>query len=111
MRYMNEYAIDNALTRYSTFADDPEFGTPNRFRLAETVANLAAWADLKSDGWHAWPKPAQAAQKAMALIDPGTYAEMLAHETDATDAETTAALRPIKAFLTRQGVSHEGIVR
>ena len=98
MTYMNDYNIETALVRIS--ADD----MPNRFRLAETVANLAAWANNNSDGWAFWPKPARAAGKAMALIESRIY------DTDATDAETTAALTPIKAFLTRQGVSHEGIV-
>lgn len=107
MSFMNDYEIDLALRRFSS----SNATTPNRFRLAETVANLAVWADNNSDGWAYWPKPSLAASRAMRLIWSTTNAENQAQEeTDATDAETTAALRPIKAFLTRQGVEHAGIV-
>ena len=107
MSFMNDYEIDLALRRFN----GNNAPTPNRFRLAETVANLASWADNNSDGWAYWPKPGRAASKATALIASTTFTENEAQETtDATDAETTAALRPIKAFLTRQGVPHEGIV-
>lgn len=103
---MNDYDIEMALSRFSTG------DTPNRFRIAETVANLAVWADLNSDGWMSWPKPRAAARKAMAFIESTTSAQNHMQESlDATDAQTTAALAPIKAFLTRQGASHEGIVR
>lgn len=101
MRYMNDYDIHTALHQWN-WGD-----TPNRFRLAQTVANLAEWADSNSDGWHSWPKPARAANKAMELLS--AIPDSLPY-TDATDAETKAALSPIKAFLTRQGVSHEGII-
>lgn len=98
---MNDYDIHFALAHWS-WGD-----TPNRMRLAETVANLAAWADLNSDGWAHWPKPARAAAKAMELL---SDQQRSIPYTDATDAETAAALRPIKAFLTRQNAAHDGII-
>lgn len=106
MSFMNDYEIDLALCRFSSAP------TPNRFRLAETVANLASWADNNSDGWAYWPKPARAASRAIRLIESTTWDNNQVQEAiDATDAETMAALTPIKAFLTRQGVAHEGIVQ
>jgi hypothetical protein len=104
MHFMNDYDIEIAQHRFS------EADTPNREKVADAVAKLAEWADNNSDGWHSWPKPCRAASKALDLIDPRTYADIEAfEETDATDAEVTAAFRPIKAFLTRQGVAHSEI--
>ena len=104
MHFMNDYDIEIAQHRFSAGA------TPNREKVADVVAKLAEWADDNSDGWAYWPKPARAADKAMDLIDPRTYAEIETFEaTDATDAEVKAAFRPIKAFLTRNGVDHSEI--
>lgn len=101
MLYMNDYDLSRALHRFNT--DD----TPNRYRVARVVDNLRRWANANSDGWAYWPKPCRAAASAMRLIESRTNAENDRQEaTDATDAEVTAALRPIKAFLTRQGVDH-----
>lgn len=104
MRFMNEWDIENAVLRH-----DPG-EVPNRAHLAATVDALRGWANQNSDGWHMWPKPARAAARAMALIDGITLAERDAQLTDATDAETKAALSPIKAFLTRQGVAHDTVI-
>ena len=103
MRYMNDFDLERA-RRIAT-----RDGRTNRLRLVQTVDALRRWANDNSDGWAYWPKPARAAAKAMELIEgDGTNA---AHDRpDATDAEVTAALRPIKAFLTRQGVGHAAII-
>lgn len=101
MRYMNDWDIDQARRRYR--------GQPNRLRVIKTVDNLRRWANANSDGWAYWPKPCRAAARAIELITgDGTYAAF--SRPDATDAEVTAALRPIKAFLTRQGVDHADII-
>lgn len=99
MRFMNEYDIETALYRFHGPA------TPNRAKIAGVIDRLADWTNSHSDGWHSWPKPARAAAKAMALVDPVTGADV-EHFTrvDATDAEVRAAITPIKAFLTRQNV-------
>lgn len=105
MRFMNEYDIENALRTYGSEISGGE-ATPNRAHLAAVVARLARWADRNSDGWAYWPKPCRAALKAIELIDARTWQErsdFLAK--DATDLEVTIALRPIKSFLTRHGVS------
>lgn len=105
MNFMNEYDLGTAIQRF----DAAE--TMNRLHVARTVSRLAMWANRNSDGWAYWPKPVRAAAKAMALIESRTYAENeRQEEVDATDAEVTKALAPIKAFLTRQGVAHEDVL-
>ena len=105
MRYMNEWDIESAVQRY-----DPAI-VPNRAYLAAVVSALRDWTNQNSDGWPYWPKPARAADRAMALIESTTTPEnMRREEQDATDAEVAAALRPIKALLTRQGVRHEAVI-
>ena len=97
MAYMNDYDITCARSRFGRGA------TPNRLALALVVDNLREWADDHSDGWAYWPKPAQAAAKATALIESRTFAENVTQEAeDITDETMHAAVRPIKAFLTRQ---------
>lgn len=102
MRYMNDYDLDCARSRFTAAS------TPNRLALVMVVDNLRHWADQVSDGWAYWPKPARAADKAMSLIESRTWAENEAQEdNDITDAEMHAAVRPIKALLTRQKVRPE----
>ena len=104
MRYMNTWDLDAAANRY-----DPEI-VPNRARLTGVVTLLADWANCNSDGWAYWPKPCRSAAKAIALIESTAYPEYDRRQReDATDAETKAALVPIKAFLTRQGIDHAAV--
>jgi hypothetical protein len=101
MRYMNDWDLAQARRRFHPSA------VPNRAHLVEVVEALREWANANSDGWAYWPKPCRAASKAMALIESTAYPEYQRREDeDATGAETKAALVPIKAFLTRQGVPH-----
>jgi hypothetical protein len=96
---MNEDDIDEAVRRY-------EPGS-NRAYLTAVVSALRDWTNGNSDGWAYWSKPYRAANRAMALIESTTWEETMRREQeDATDAEVAAALRPIKAFLTREGVPH-----
>lgn len=102
MRFMNEYDLAHAIQRFDAA------GATNRLRIARVVDRLRQWADETSDGWAFWPKPARAANRAMALIESTTNAENeRQEEVDATDAETELALRQIKTFLTRQGVDND----
>ena len=72
------------------------------------VDNLREWADnySRSDGWAYWPGPRRAADKA---IDPDRLPtnarERRQERNDITEAEMLAAVRPIKAFLTKHKVS------
>jgi hypothetical protein len=100
MKYMNDYDLQRARVTYIPGV------TPNRHRVTYVVSRLAIWADANSDGWCYWPKPCRAAAKAIALIDSETNAiNDHKRQVDATDAEVKGAISPIKAFLTRQGVS------
>lgn len=99
MRFMNESDIDDAL--YQTEMQR----LPNLHQGAEVLAHLRDWANMNSDGWHSWPKPARAADKLMALIE---GAELFrGRRQDVTAAQLKATLSPIKAFLTRAKVSDE----
>lgn len=99
MKHMNDSDLDYAVRRFASAAK------PNRLALALVVRNLAEWADQNSDGWAYWTKPRQSAQRAIALVESTTWSANAEQEDhDLTDAETLAAVRPIKAFLTRQKV-------
>lgn len=96
MKFMNEYELEESYERFRTSGD-----RPRRQALALVLIRLAEWTDSHSDGWAYWPKPARAAAKVMDLLDWRTQLE------DCTEAEAVAALKPVKAFLTRQGVKLE----
>lgn len=96
MKYMNDYDIAQARSRYGRGE------TPNRLALVLVIDNLAEWTNRHSDGWAYWPKSCRSAAKAIELVESTAYPEYerRQHE-DITDAEMQAAVRPIKAFLTR----------
>ena len=95
--FMNDFDIMRA--RRSCLSLD----WPNRAKLVEVVDRLREWADDNSDGWSSWPKPSRAASKAVDVIQ-GDRSNAAFDRPDASDYEVAAALVPIKAFLTRQGV-------
>lgn len=101
MRFMNEYDIECAKRLY---ASHPVLGPATR-----TLGNLEDWTNYNSDGWAYWPKPARAAARLMELIerDGTSRYEYDTWREDATAAEYRAALRPIKAFRTRQKATFE----
>lgn len=96
MKYMNDYDLASARSRYGRGE------TPNRLALVLVVDNLREQTNLVSDGWAYWAPPCRSAAKAIALIESTAYPEYerRQHE-DITDAEMKAAIRPIKSFLTR----------
>ena len=96
MNYMNDYDLDSARARYGRGQ------TPNRLALVMVVDNLREWANDHSDGWAYWPKPCRAAEQAITLIESTAYPEYERRQNeDITEAEMLAAVKPIKAFLTR----------
>lgn len=103
MLFMNEWDIEDAQRR---FRPDE---TPNLAAGARTLAALADWTNHNSDGWCYWPKPVRAAKSLMTLLQaagrPGSRWSDPIEDISATDLKK--ALSPIKAFLTRQGVSHD----
>jgi hypothetical protein len=96
MRYMNEWEIEEAVDR---FAGQPILGP-----ATVTLQNLQRWTNSHSDGWAYWPKPCRAAAKLQELIE---EAHPFRGAKQPTEAEYKAALRPIKAFRTRQGAEFE----
>ncbi len=94
--WMNEYEINDAADRWH---DHPILGP-----ATDTLACLMEWTNSHSDGWPYWQKPAKASAKLMELLmGDGTqfYREQL--EGSINVKEYRQALRPIKAFRTRQG--------
>lgn len=101
-RYMNDYDLYFARQRFTRAT------CPNRLALAIVVDNLREWADTVSDGWAYWQKPKRAADKAMSLIESTTNAANDEQERhDVSDEEMLAAVRPIKAFLTRMSKQND----
>lgn len=103
--WMNEMDIEMALRKF----DNDE--TPNLGRAAGILHRLMEWTNDNSDGWPYWKKPANAADTLMMVL---THAQTSYYEGtrggDITDAELKATLRPVKSFLTRQGVAHAEII-
>ena len=100
MRYMNRWDIDRA---NETFKDHPVLGP-----ACQTVRNLADWTDANSDGWAYWPKPCRAAKRLINLIErDGTWEARYGSRDDATVEEYRAALKPVKAFRTRQAADFQ----
>lgn len=97
--WMNEWEIDNAVERWW---DHPVLGPAVR-----TLNALRETTNANSDGWHIWPKPANAAGQLMCLIQDhekwertkDTQRPVLGIE--ATPERLRAALKPVKAFRTR----------
>jgi len=92
MRFMNRWEVEEAADRH---ADDPILGP-----ATQTLRNLMEWTDRNSDGWAYWPKPVRAAARLIELIEKSHPYHWPREEV--TLAEYKAALRPIKAFRTRQ---------
>jgi hypothetical protein len=90
--FMNDYDLEQARRRFTGQA------MPNRLALVMVVDNLREWTNDNSDGWGYWSKPMYAAGAAMRLIDSSTFRVT----EDITEDEMRTAVRPIKAFLTRQ---------
>lgn len=97
MRFMNEWDIDQAEQLH---AAHPILGPAVR-----TLRNLVDWTNSNSDGWAYWPKPCRAAEKLQELIE--AHHPYRRNETDATEAEYKAALRPIKSFRTRHAATFD----
>jgi len=95
MRFMNTWDIQEASWRYRAH---PVLGPATL-----TLGYLEEWTNRNSDGWHIWPKPCRAAAKLMELIEGDGTWEARENLERATPEAYKAALRPIKAFRTRQG--------
>ena len=107
MLFMNQWDIEVALTAFLDPRGVTEGETPNLAQLAAVVNNLSDWANDNSDGWAHWPKPCRAAKRAQEILTEALRKRGYRQDVeDITVADLKAACRPIKAFLTRQGVDH-----
>jgi hypothetical protein len=95
MHFMNEWEVLDAVQRYH---DHPILGPASL-----TLSHLMGWTNRNSDGWAYWPKPVRAAAKLIEILDRSPWGE----DPEPTEAEYKAALRPVKAFRTRQGADFE----
>lgn len=98
MMFMNGWSIEDAADRWK---NHPTLGP-----ATVTLRNLRDCADRNSDGWAYWPKPARAAARLMELIQgDGTWEAHHGRRPEVTAAHVQAAYRPVRAFLTRSGLT------
>lgn len=102
MLFMNDYDIHRAAR---VLQNDPAGSEAVR-----QVAILKEWADSNSDGWAYWPKPVNAAKSLIQLINSAVndfYRGVDREDVGIDPCDLKAALRPIKAFRTRQGADFQ----
>jgi hypothetical protein len=104
MLFLNEYEVQDALRRV-----DPN-SQPHLAEAVIALANLVEWTNSNSDGWAYWPLPCRAAKNLQALIQEAQRAYLRGTSSDTTAEQVKKALVPVKAFLTRRGVSHDVLV-
>lgn len=112
MTWLNEHDVRDAVHYIEhPWRDEPE--RPNLKRAVYTLEALVDWTNSNSDGWHSWPKPGRAANKLQNIIENSVLSHQgrTGYASDISEAELKRALTPIKAFLTRQGVKHEEVIR
>jgi hypothetical protein len=99
---MNRWDVEDALRHYT---ERPFNNTvqPNAVTAAIALAGLMEWTDDNSDGWPYWTKPSNAAKRLQEYLSGWRKRYVDGDDADLSDAELTAMLRPVKAFLTRQG--------
>jgi hypothetical protein len=106
--WMNEHEVEEAVDLF----DSARSATPNLAAGASVLDALVAWTnDGRSDGWPYWRAPARAAKALMELLGAHTYAARFGYYQgtaktleDVSAADLNRALRPVKSFLTKQGV-------
>jgi hypothetical protein len=91
--WMNQVEIEIAASR--------RHACPNARKAAHLLKRLVEAVNAQSDGWPYWKAPSQAASRLMALLK---TVGNLWYDTRGTisDADLAAAVRPIKAMVTRQ---------
>lgn len=100
MTWMNKWDVEDALHFYVVRSDV----FPNARKASIVLARLMDWTDENSDGWAYWNKPSNAAKRLQEYLSGWRKRYVDGDDTDLTDAELTAMLKPVKAFYTRQHV-------
>jgi hypothetical protein len=96
MLFLNEAEIDAAVYNWQ---NHPTLGPATK-----TLQNLKDCANQNSDGWCYWPKPCRAAKSLQELIQ-GNVEDRYSSRLDVTAAQVRKTYAPIKAFLTRSGLT------
>lgn len=96
--WMNEWEVRALPDRFDASEQ------PNAERGARILLNLLVWTNNNSDGWAYWRKPSNAAERLMDSLQAVRSAYFRGDDTDMSAEALALALRPIKAFLTRQKV-------
>lgn len=105
MTWMNRFDIEEAYEYY----DGRSIMLPNYFAAASILHELMDWTDQNSDGWPYWQKPSRAASRLMDHLSGWRRRHIDNRREDGADLtvdELDAALKPIKAFLTRTANAH-----
>jgi hypothetical protein len=85
-------------------------GHVNLYRGAQVVHALMDYADDHSDGWAYWVAPRNAAANLITTLDDSRRRHLRGRRiADITGDDLTRLLSPVKAFLTREGVSHHAL--
>jgi hypothetical protein len=97
---LNESEIDEAQAKAAH-----DFHRPNLQQAVLTLARLMEWTNANSDGWPHWTKPLEASRGLQNVI----YVYYFGRHEDRPDrdilpSELMMMSRPIRGFLTRQGV-------
>lgn len=99
MTWLNEYEVEEAVR---LFRDDE---VPNLSAGAQALQALVNWTNSHSDGWPYWRLPSQAAKRLQQALYEARMQAYRDRVEDISEADLKAALRPIKAFLTKQGAN------
>lgn len=108
--WMNEHEVGEMVR----MLEDQSTEAPNLYAGARVLEALVDWTNSVSDGWPYWNPPSKAAKTLQQEIHDRSYAIRFGNDRDGTALEDldlspamlTKALKPIKAFLTKQGVDH-----
>lgn len=104
---MNEWEMEEL---YDLFERNKE-EIPNLHAAIIALSRLRGWTNSHSDGWQYWSKPSTAATQLITLVEDGERQYRKTWDwVDATEAQVTRALTPVKSFLTRQKVDWKTVL-
>lgn len=112
MMFMNEYEVDDAVWNLQRIERLDGIDLGNLRKIAESLSSYRDWVNSVSDGWPYWSPAIKAARKAQEALQSFAHAHWRgngSHE-DVDRATVTAALRPMRAFVTRHGGDAKAVV-
>lgn len=98
MLFMNDYDVSMARQMHQ--------GKPVIGEAVELLSRFIDLIDANSDGWAYWPKGPRAAKKLMELIQSQDVRGRSTACPTITAEDLKKAVRPMKAFCTRQGFTY-----